>query len=101
MSVPVRATSTSASSARRFGSKPSAKRAAAAEERTISDPTPASDVVMASGIANARKSLSASGRRMRKGRTISRVTRCATTSAPASEISITSRRSFAIAAAEG
>ena len=50
-----------------------ANRAAVALDRTISDPMPANDVVMASGRLNARKSMSGSGRKTRKGRTTTRV----------------------------
>ena len=50
-----------------------ANRAAVALDRTISDPMPANDVVMASGRLNARKSMSGSGRKTRKGSTTTRV----------------------------
>ncbi len=67
-----RSTSASAASALRSGvSAP--KRAATTLERTISEALPDSDVAMASGRLNARKSVSGSGRRTRNGRTTRRV----------------------------
>jgi hypothetical protein len=53
-----------------------ANRAAVALERTTRDPIPESEVVMASGRLNARKSVSGSGRRIRNGSTTSRVIAC-------------------------
>ena len=53
---------------------PPANRDAARLERTTSDFSAESEVVNASGRLNARKSVSGSGRSMRNGRTIRRVT---------------------------
>ena len=73
--MPVTITSTSASAAIVLRSvAPPANRAAARLERTTSDFRPESEVVNASGRLKARKSVSGSGRSMRNGRTIRRVT---------------------------
>ena len=74
ISVPITTRSTSASEASAFRSGASTrKRPATALERTTSDSMPDSVVVIASARLNARKSVSASGRRIRNGSTTSRV----------------------------
>ena len=67
-------TSTSASAATKLLSASAPKRAAMLE-RTTSDSRPESDAVSASGRLKARNSVSGSGRSIRKGRTIRRVSR--------------------------
>ena len=95
-----RSTSASAASALRSGvSAP--KRAATTLERTISEALPDSDVAMASGRLNARKSVSGSGRRTRNGRTTRRVSACARLGvAPRVHAASMARSSSAIASAD-
>jgi hypothetical protein len=99
--VPITTRSTSAAEARasRSGASP-AKRAAVALERTTSEPIRESDVAMASARLKARKSVSGSGRRMRKGSTTSRVRVRARTGVSSPLIPATARSSSAIASAD-
>jgi len=75
-----------------------AKRAAVALERTTSEPMPASEVVIASGRLNARKSVSGSARSTRNGNTTIRVIGCVIVAVSSSAVG-TSRNSSAIASA--
>jgi hypothetical protein len=72
--VPVTTRSTPASAASAFRSAVrSPDFDAASEDRTTSESRPVSEPVIASGMLNARKSVSPSARRMWNGSTISRV----------------------------
>ncbi len=79
---------------------PVAKRAATALDRTISALLPESDVAMASGRLKARKSVSASGRSTRNGRTTSRVSVWAIAWVDPLSMPRMARSSSAIASAE-
>ena len=69
-------------------------------ERTTSDGMPASELNTASGRLNARKSTSASGRSMRKGRAMSRVVGRTVTVDVSVDSVIVDRSACAIASAE-
>ena len=95
-----RSTLASVANVLRSGVSP-AKRAATALERTVSDPMPESDVVIASGRLKARKSVSASGLRMRKGSTTRRVSACACAVTASVSTPPAQRSSSAITSADG
>ncbi len=100
--VPVIAASTPSSEASaRRSSAPSAKRAAARLDRTVSESSADNDTVIASGRLNARKSTSGSGRSTRNGSTTSRLVARAFTTSPASPRDIEARRSVAMSSADG
>ena len=101
ISVPITTRSTSASEASAFRSGASTrKRPATALERTTSDSMPERVVVIASARLNARKSVSASGRRIRNGSTTSRVIVCARAVVDSVSRAAAARSSSAIASAD-
>ena len=100
MPMTTRSTSASAASALRSGVSPRRTAPRPRSSARSASALPDSDVAIASGRLNARKSVSGSGRRTRNGRTTRRVSACASVGAAPLCTPRTARSSSAIASAD-